>query len=137
MKRVALLGAFLALVACGPGSRCPVLYGETVSARPLRCAELAEDSKRFDREMIDVRGRFEHPNGPRIRLLDQGASGDCGRIAGGGIILRVRVEKKVEKDCTRALDRKFARIIGQFGATPDGLGTIGEITPAAIVYEEQ
>jgi hypothetical protein len=133
VKRV---GVLLALVACGPGSRCPVLYGETVSARPLKCEDLAADSKRFDREMIDVRGRFEHPNGPRFRLLDQGASGDCGRIAGTGIILRVRVDKKVEKDCTRALDRKFARIVGQFGATPDGMGTIGEITPAAIVYDE-
>jgi hypothetical protein len=137
VKRVELLGALLALVACGPGSRCPVLYGETVSARPLRCADLAEDSKRFDGQLIDVRGRFEHPNGPRIRLLDLDASGDCGRIAGTGIILRVRVEKKVEKDCTRALDRKFARIIGTFSATPDGHGTLGEITPVAVVPTEQ
>ena len=137
MKRVGLVGAFIALVACGPGSRCPVLHGETVKARPLRCADLAADAARYHGEMIDVRGRFEHSDSPRFRLLDLDASGECGRIAGTGIILRVHVSKDVEKDCTRALDRKFARIIGTFGATPDPIGTVGEIVPVAIVYEER
>ena len=134
MKRAALL---VLLAACEPGSRCPVAHGEVVSARPLRCADLLEDTKRFDGQTIDVRGRIEYTAlGPRVRLLDRGASGDCGRIAGTGIILRLPVDKNVERDCTRALNRKFIRVVGTLTASPDPAGgTVGEVTPLAIVPE--
>ena len=136
MKRAALIALLLA--ACEPGSRCPVAHGEIVSVRPLRCVDLQEDTKRFDGQTIDVRGRLEYTaQGPRLRLLDRGGSGDCGRIAGTGIILRLPVEKNVERDCTRPLDRKFVRVIGALTATPDPGGTVGEIASVAIVPEDQ
>lgn len=137
MTRVKRALLVVALSACGPGSRCPTAYGEIVAARPLRCDDLAADAKRFDGQVIDVRGRLEHhPNGPRVRLLEPGASGDCGRLAGSGVILRLHVERKVVRDCTSSLDRRFARIVGTLSATPDAAGTTGEITPVAIVPEQ-
>jgi hypothetical protein len=136
-RAAAVLVPFIALAACGPGTRCPTLHGETVSARPLRCADLLADSKRFDGEIIDVRGRFEHSMlGPRLRLLDVGGSGDCGRIAGSGVIVRLVVDEKVKRDCTNGLDRKFARVVGKLKIAPDAAGGLGEVEPVAIVYEE-
>ena len=139
MKRTALIGVLIACAAAcgGPGSRCPTLHGETVSARPLRCADLHADAKRFDGEVIDVRGRFEHSMlGPRLRLLDRDAEGDCGRMAGTGVIVRLVVDEKVKRDCTDGLNRKFARVVGTLKIAPDAAGGLGEVTPVAIVYEE-
>lgn len=134
----ALLVSLVALAACGPGTRCPTAHGETVSARPLRCADLLADAKRFDGEVIDVRGRFEHSmRGPRLRLLDVDGSGDCGRIAGSGVIVRVVVDDKMKRDCTDGLNRKFARIVGKLKIAPDAAGGLGEVEPIAIVYEER
>ena len=138
MKRaLPVAGALgVALAACGPGTRCPTPHGETVSARSLRCADLQADAKRFDGEVIDVRGRFEHSMlGPRLRLLDPDASGDCGRIAGTGVIIRIDVDEKVQRDCTNGLNRKFARVVGKLKIAPDDGGGLGEIVPIAIVYE--
>jgi hypothetical protein len=133
VKRLFLL---LALAACGPGTRCPSPHGETVAARPLRCADLQKDAKRFDGEVIDVRGRFEHSMaGPRLRLLDRDGEGDCGRIAGTGVIVRVVADQKMRDDCTSGLDRKFARVVGKLKIAPDEAGGLGEVSPMAIVYE--
>ena len=133
----ALFAGIIALAACGPGTRCPSPQGETVSARPLRCTDVLKDAKRFDGEVIDVRGRFEHSmRGPRLRLLDRDGEGDCGRIAGSGVIFRIDVDEKVRKDCTDGLDRKFARVVGKLKIAPDEAGGLGQLTPIAIVYEE-
>lgn len=137
MKRLAIPFALLfLLIACEPGYRCPTLHGETVSARPLKCADLHTDAKRFEGEVIDVRGRFEQSmRGPRLRLLDREGEGDCGRIAGSGVIIRVVVDEKVKHDCTDGLNRKFARVVGKLKIAPDEAGGLGEMTPVAIVYE--
>lgn len=139
MKRVgSLLTLALTLVACGgPGARCPTPHGETVAARPLRCADLLADAKRFDGETIDVRGRFENSaKGPRLRLLDRDASGDCGRLAGTGVIVRLDVSENVRRDCTNGLNRKFARVVGPLKIAPDEAGGLGAVTPVAIIYDE-